>query len=56
MNLSPYRKTVVAIIGATVTWAVATYASDPDVSKYLSLVTAVLTAAGVYSVANDPTV
>lgn len=50
--MQKYNKTIVAIIGAAVTWAVATYASDPDVSKYLSLITAVLTAAGVYQVAN----
>lgn len=53
MQLSKYSKTIVAVIGAAVTWAVATYANDPDVSKYLSLVTAVLTAAGVYSVKNQ---
>lgn len=52
MNLKPYSKTVVAVIGAALTWAIATYASDPDISKYLSLVTAVLTAAGVYQVSN----
>lgn len=51
-NLTKYNKTWVAIIGAIVTWAVATYANDPDVSKYLSLVTAILTAGGVYSVKN----
>lgn len=52
-RLSPYRKTIVAVIGAAVTWAVATYAGDPDVSKWLSLVTAVLTAAGVYQITNE---
>jgi hypothetical protein len=50
--LSRYNKTIVAVIGAALTWAIATYASDPDVSKYLSLATAILTAAGVYQVAN----
>lgn len=50
--MSKYNKTIVAIVGAALTWAVATYASDPDVSKYLSLVTAILTAAGVYQVRN----
>ena len=52
MNLQHYNKTIVAVIGATLTWAIATYASDPEVSKYLSLVSAILTAAGVYQVAN----
>lgn len=50
--MQKYNKTIVAVIGAAVTWAVATYANDPDVSKYLSLVTAILTAAGVYSAPN----
>lgn len=50
--MQKYSKTIAAIVGAAVTWAVATYANDPDVSKYLSLVTAILTAAGVYSVVN----
>lgn len=52
MKLSKYNKTIVAVIGAGVTWAVATFAGDPDVSKWLSLVTAVFTAAGVYQVTN----
>ena len=51
-ELTKYRKTIVAIVGAALTWAISTYASDPDVSKWLSLVTAVLTAAGVYQVTN----
>lgn len=51
-KLSPYRKTIVAIIGAALTWAIANYANDPEVSKYLSLLTALLTAAGVYQVPN----
>lgn len=52
MTLNPYRKTIVAIIGAALTWAIANYADDPDISKYLSLATAILTAAGVFQVAN----
>jgi len=52
-KLKPYRKAIVAVIGAGLTWAVAEYAGDPDVSKWLSLVTAILTAAGVYSISND---
>jgi len=52
MNLSRYRKTIVAVVGAGLTWALATYGNDPDVTKWLSLVSAVLTAAGVYSTPN----
>lgn len=51
-NLTKYNKTVVAVVGAALTWAIATYAGDAEVSKWLSLVTAVLTAAGVYQVTN----
>ncbi len=50
--MQKYSKTIVAVIGAALTWALATYASDPNVSKYLSLATAILTAAGVYQVRN----
>lgn len=51
-NLSPYRKTIVAVVGAALTWSIATYANNPDVSQWLSLVAAVLTAASVYQVPN----
>jgi hypothetical protein len=51
-KLAPYRKTIVAVIGSALTWAIANYANDPEVSKYLSLVSALLTAAGVYQVTN----
>ena len=51
-ELSKYNKTLVAIVGAGLTWAIATYAGDPEVSKWLSLVSALLTAAGVYQVRN----
>lgn len=50
--MQKYNKTIVAVVGAALTWAISTYAGDPDVSKWLSLVTAVLTAAGVYQVRN----
>ena len=52
-SISKYNKTIVAIVGAALTWAVATYAGDPEVSKWLSLATAILTAAGVYQVRNS---
>lgn len=51
-DLSKYNKTIVAIVGAVLTWAVATYGGDPQVAQWLSLATAVLTAAGVYQVPN----
>jgi hypothetical protein len=51
-ELAKYNKTIVAVVGAALTWAIATYAGDPEVSKWLSLVAAVLTAAGVYQVPN----
>ena len=52
-KLKPYRKLIVAIIGSGLTWAVAEYAGDPDISKWLSLATAILTAAGVYQAKNE---
>jgi hypothetical protein len=53
MNIAPYRKFVVAAVGAALTWAIATYANDPDINKWLSLASAVLTALGVYQVPNE---
>lgn len=53
-NLSKYNKTIVAVVGAAVTWALATFSGDAEVSKWLSLVVALLTAAGVYQVKNAP--
>lgn len=51
--MSQYNKFIVAAFGAALTWAIATYANDPDVNKWLSLVTAVATALGVYQVRNE---
>lgn len=51
-KIKPYSKFFVAAFGAALTWALANYANDPDVSKYLSLVTAIATALGVYQVRN----
>lgn len=45
---SKYDKTVVAVVGAAVTWAVSNYAGNADVQQWLGLATAVLTALGVY--------
>jgi hypothetical protein len=47
-----YNKTLVAIVGAALTWATATFVNDEDISQWLSLATALLTAAGVYQVPN----
>jgi hypothetical protein len=52
MNLSKYSKTVVAVVGAALTWALSNYATNASVSHWLSLVVAVLTAVGVYQVKN----
>jgi hypothetical protein len=51
--MQKYNKTFVAVVGAALTWAIANFAGDPDVSKWLSFVSAVLTAAGVYRVPNE---
>lgn len=51
-DLQKYNKTLVAVIGAALTWAVSTFGGDPDVAKWLSLAMAVATAAGVYQVPN----
>lgn len=47
--LAPYRKTLVAILGAFITWAVTYKVADP---QWLALLTMVATAAGVYAVPN----
>jgi low affinity Fe/Cu permease len=52
--LKPYAKFVVAIIGAVVTWAVATFPDNLTVQTYVSLASAILTAVGVYLVPNKP--
>lgn len=51
-DLLKYNKTWVAIVGAVLTWAIATYGGDPELAKWLSLASAVATAAGVYQVSN----
>lgn len=53
MTLGKYSKFIVAAVGAAITWGLANYANDPDVSKWLSLATAVLGALGVYAVKNQ---
>lgn len=53
MNTGKYNKTLVAIVGAALTWGIATYAGNAEVSRWLSLVSAILTASGVYQVTNE---
>jgi len=53
-GLSRYRKTVVGLLLATATWAVATFPNDQRVQTYGGLVLALLTAAGIYRVPNTP--
>ena len=51
MNIwKAHRKMWVGLIGAVATWVTSTY---PDI-KFVGLAIAVLTAAGVYGVANQP--
>lgn len=52
MKWQEYNKFFVAAVGAALTWGLANYANDPDVSKWLSLASAILTACGVYQVPN----
>jgi hypothetical protein len=52
-ELTKYRKTIVAIVGAALTWGVANFADNQNISQWLSLVTAILTAAGVYQAKNE---
>lgn len=51
-ELQKYNKTIVAVVGAILTWAIATYGGDPELAKWLSLASAIATAAGVYQVPN----
>jgi hypothetical protein len=55
ITFGPYSKFIVAVIGATAAWATASFA-DTVVSpqEWVALVVAILTALGVYSVANTP--
>lgn len=51
--MTQYRKLIVAVIGAALTWAVGNYAGNDDIQHWLSLAAALLTAAGVYRVPNE---
>lgn len=57
MNLAPYRKTVVAVVGAVIAFAtlVVTSPSGPITSsEWLSGAIGLATALGVYGLANKP--
>lgn len=49
-----YRKAIVAIIGAGVTTALQFWGPDTKVGQVLTILSALLTAAGVYWVTNEP--
>lgn len=50
-----YAKAVIAVIGATLTAVLVAFPDDPDVQKWGAIVSAFLTAVGVYFVPNlDP--
>ncbi len=52
--MSPYAKTITAVIGAAVTAALGTVPEDSTVFTTLTVIAAVLTALGVYTVPNTP--
>lgn len=54
MNLKPYAKAVVAAAGAAVMAAEEFWAPDTTVGRVLVIVSAALTAVGVYAVPNRP--
>lgn len=51
-KLRPYRKTIAAVLGATATWALATFPGNGTVAAVVGLVAAVGTVLGVYAVKN----
>lgn len=55
MNLSPYRKTITAVVGATIAFATLVITSAPAAvtsSEWLSGAIGLATAVGVYGIAN----
>jgi hypothetical protein len=50
--MTKYNKLIVAVIGAALTWAIGNYAGNDVVQHWLSLATALATAAGVFQVKN----
>ena len=55
MNIAPYAKFIVAILGAGITAALGVVAPDTDIWRVLTIAAAVVTAAGVYATPNKPT-
>lgn len=54
--LSQYRKTITAVVTGAIGWAAAVVVSDPTAitaSEWVMGATALATALGVYSIAND---
>lgn len=56
MNLSPYRKTVAAVVGAALTWGTVVTQSAPSAvtaSEWIAGGILLATAVGVYGVKNE---
>lgn len=53
-TISPYAKAIVAIIGAGLTAAIGLIAPDTDLFTVLTILSAMVTAAGVYAIPNTP--
>ena len=52
-NPKRYSKFFVGLVGAVLTWALSTYPDSALVQHWVSLASALLTAAGVYQVSNE---
>jgi hypothetical protein len=52
--MSAYAKTIVAILGATLTAVLAGFPDNPDVQTWGPIIAAFLTAVGVYATPNTP--
>jgi hypothetical protein len=54
-TLAQYRKTIVAVIGAVLTWVAVAYVPDGSISReeWFALAVALATALGVYGISND---
>lgn len=53
-HIAPYAKAVIAIIGAGLTAALGLIAPDTDLFTVLTILSAMVTAAGVYAIPNRP--
>lgn len=52
-KLAPYRKFIVAVIGAGLASASVSFSDSPGVTKALVIATSMVTAAGVYRADNE---